>query len=678
MLARRLPAPLLAALLLAPLLPAAEAAVEPAGPTLPTPRHGASAAWVAGKVYVFGGSDGSDTLDEVLRFDPFSGSLQPTAARLPTSLDLMASAVHEGRVYLLGGKLRVGLYSPAVLRYDPATDTISEMAAKLPTPRQGSAAVAYGGHVYLFGGRSAAALDLDDVVRYDPVADRTTTMSARLPAGGYHLAAAIHGAYVYLFGGSRTGDVSDAIVRYDPATDRMTTLTTRLPAPLAAAAAVSTPEGILLFGGVDRQGRALAQVLRFDPATGAVAAMEEPMPRPLQDVAAAWTGREAYLFGGREGTVESDLVTRYVPPAPPVAAFEARVEDLALTVDAAASHDPDGGGVSCRWDWGDGARDDAGGCHATHAYAEGGERTVTLTVTDDEGVEATARRVVRPTPPDRPPSPGFALLLRDLWVEANATFASDPDGDPLTYLWRWGDGTPDGAGVVATHAYARPGNYTVTLVVTARGLQATSSTTATVTAPPPATPPPPDAAPTPATGPLARFEARAEGLTVRTDASAATGATAYAWEWGDGATSEGGPAATHDYAAPGAYRVRLTVTDAHGLRASAQRTVQVYEPADAPPVEPAPSPTPVPTPAPTPVPRATPTPTREPTRAGDDGGAAQAPATPTPAPTGGTPTPGAGPSPVPAATQPAPGPAVGLVALGLAGAALLARRPRGR
>ncbi|HJS27095.1 MAG TPA: PKD domain-containing protein, partial [Actinomycetota bacterium] len=42
----------------------------------------------------------------------------------------------------------------------------------------------------------------------------------------------------------------------------------------------------------------------------------------------------------------------------------------------------------------------------------------------------------------------------------------DPDGDPLTRAWDFGDGPSQNAGTSPTHTYGRRGNYTVTLVVT--------------------------------------------------------------------------------------------------------------------------------------------------------------------------------------------------------------------
>jgi len=52
-----------------------------------------------------------------------------------------------------------------------------------------------------------------------------------------------------------------------------------------------------------------------------------------------------------------------------------------------------------------------------------------------------------------------------LAVNFDGSGSTDPDGDPLTYEWDFGDGTPHAAGATASHTYTTAGVYTVTLRV---------------------------------------------------------------------------------------------------------------------------------------------------------------------------------------------------------------------
>ena len=50
-------------------------------------------------------------------------------------------------------------------------------------------------------------------------------------------------------------------------------------------------------------------------------------------------------------------------------------------------------------------------------------------------------------------------------VQFDGSGSSDPEGDPLTYNWDFGDGSPEGTGETPVHIYANEGIYIVTLVV---------------------------------------------------------------------------------------------------------------------------------------------------------------------------------------------------------------------
>jgi len=92
-----------------------------------------------------------------------------------------------------------------------------------------------------------------------------------------------------------------------------------------------------------------------------------------------WSSKVLFLYPGKVD-------------AAPTAALSATCAGTTCSFDASGSSDPDGSIASYAWSFGDGAT--ASGATAEHTYASAGQRTVTLTVTDDAGAKSVATKDV--------------------------------------------------------------------------------------------------------------------------------------------------------------------------------------------------------------------------------------------------------------------------------------------
>ncbi len=153
---------------------------------------------------------------------------------------------------------------------------------------------------------------------------------------------------------------------------------------------------------------------------------------------------------------------------------------LKVSASLANSSSPDGTISSGTFNFGDGSAT-VTGLTANHTYSSPGTFTVTGTVTDSNGVKATATQqvtVARAVPTavlTVTPSSGKTSLK----ITASLTQSSSPDGTISSGTFNFGDGTAAVTGLTASHTYYVPGTFTVTGTVTdSRG--ATTSATKNV------------------------------------------------------------------------------------------------------------------------------------------------------------------------------------------------------
>ena len=314
---------------------------------------------------------------------------------------------------------------------------------------------------------------------------------------------------------------------------------------------------------------------------------------PVDDTSATAAASHAYTSPGIYTvtlTATDDLgvsatATEQVTVDAPAAAFTTTPATVVapgttISFDATGSTDPQGTITDYQWNFGDGTPvDDAGtSTGVQRAYAARGTYTVTLTVTNNFGQTSTTTHTVTV---DDPPTPAFAsspaiVAAPGATVSFNAsTSAPGASGGTITdYSWNFGDGTPvddTSATAAASHAYALPGVYTVTLTTTDDlGVSATTTHQITVDAP--------AAAFTPSAA------VSAPGATVTFDASGSTDPegtiTDYSWNLGHNYTVDTGtsPSLQRQFWHRGVRTVTLTVTNNFGQTSTATHTVTVDDP----------------------------------------------------------------------------------------------------
>ncbi|GJQ64051.1 MAG: hypothetical protein SCALA702_31040 [Melioribacteraceae bacterium] len=154
--------------------------------------------------------------------------------------------------------------------------------------------------------------------------------------------------------------------------------------------------------------------------------------------------------------------------------------------------------------------------------------------------------------------PGEDIITCSNEITFDGSSSGDPDGDALTYIWDFGDGSPKDTGITITHLYEESGTYPVILTVVDNHNLANSSNsssmTVTINLPPVAN--------------AGKDKTICAGDIVLFDAGNSYdpegGLLKFFWDFGDGTKAEGmNP--TKNYKQGGVYNVSLYIKDDSGL-----------------------------------------------------------------------------------------------------------------
>lgn len=248
-----------------------------------------------------------------------------TAAEPPVALNHTAAAVHDGKLYLVGGYMGDfptfirgdGLAVAILLEYDPASDSWRELTPP-PTKRGAAAAGVIGDELYVAGGWNSTEGDLARLEIYN----FGTGLWRRGPDMQFarnHVVGTAAGGKFYALGGHTELFIREEVFpyaeRYDPVQNRWERLAD-LAHPRSGAGVADVGDRVVVFGG-EAQSEMVPSTELFDPRTGRWSALPD-MLTPRHAHGDASFGRRVYAIQGggqlRAGADSAALEALDVPP----------------------------------------------------------------------------------------------------------------------------------------------------------------------------------------------------------------------------------------------------------------------------------------------------------------------------------------------------------------------------
>lgn len=217
-----------------------------------------------------------------------------TLAPMPAARQELASAVLNGKIYVMAGYDENGNSTDSVFVYNPATDTWAS-AHPLPSLNNHNNAAVAAGKLYSFGGRSLTTY------LYDPLNDSWAPVATLNLGRGDTAAVGVINDKIYVAGGDPAGN---ALEVFNPATNTWTIL-----APMSVARN-HCGGGVIngkfyVVGGRGAAGAPTA-LEAYDPQTNTWS-VRAPMPTGRSGIGVGAVNGELYVFGGEIPTLHPEV-----------------------------------------------------------------------------------------------------------------------------------------------------------------------------------------------------------------------------------------------------------------------------------------------------------------------------------------------------------------------------------
>jgi N-acetylneuraminic acid mutarotase len=144
-------------------------------------RSGLAATWDGNSIYVVGGSDGKQYSDEVFKYIPENDTLITLPGKLPSGRTHIQAEIHNGSIYIFGGRGAPTILYDQILRYELETNKVNILEEKLPLPTEFRMHAYDGQNIYVIGGFNSTKSDFNQFIIFTPDAQSTDGTSVYCP-----------------------------------------------------------------------------------------------------------------------------------------------------------------------------------------------------------------------------------------------------------------------------------------------------------------------------------------------------------------------------------------------------------------------------------------------------------------------------------------------------------------
>lgn len=261
---------------------------------MPTKRSGACVARLDSLIFVMGGSpNGNNGMSDVDIFEPLKNQWSTQTQYMNKSRINAAAAVHEGNIYVFGGRDR-GNNVAEIERYDPLNEQW-DIIGTMPTPREAFCVEVVDGKIWMIGG-TAQNMDARKLIEvFDPATMKWDTVSHQLNIGRIApVTAQLHGE-IYVFGGFFHGPLQ-SFEKYSWGFGW--SLEGNMLFSAGSAGADKIGEELYIVGGQGHSGSPMSSVQVFSPVNGGTWISKPDLQTARKDLAVIAFESVLYTFGG--------------------------------------------------------------------------------------------------------------------------------------------------------------------------------------------------------------------------------------------------------------------------------------------------------------------------------------------------------------------------------------------